>query len=616
MSRRFKWVSCQFDFLRRCPPERIQRALEELPETLDGTYERTLQDIDEAIWDYAHRLFQCIAVASRPFRVEELAEFLVFDFEAGLIPKLVESRRRKDPIQAVLSTCSSLISVVEDSQEVQFSHFSVREFLISRRLASQIPRISRYHIHMTPAHTMVAQACLSVLLHLDENLSEDSLKSFPLAQYAAQHWIDHAQLDRNNVPLSVKAGIKLLFDPRKPHFTVWIWIFNPDAPLGWQRPVRPSQPPGTPLHFAALYGICDIAEFLIVECAQDVKARRLSDNRTPLFVASERGHAEVTQFLLQRGAAANDHDLNGGTPLHLASERGHLEVARNLLIHGADSNSQDNTNSTPLHLALQYGRPKIAEALLEYGADVNSHDKNNRTPLHLASERGYLDVAQLLLNRGADAEARDKNNTTPMHIASQKRHLEIAELLLSRGADANTLDENGRTPLHLVSGQGYLDVAQLLLDRGADAKYCDKDGTTPLHLASQGGRVKVARLLLSCGADPDTRGKDDQTALHLALRNARRYVSHILFNINVTAHDGEAMTCLQQFRRYLHGGPTRRKENIQKSLKPFSNVVQMRIYLTRAGGRHYTWHQSMDTWMLLSGFSIVVQTRMPRTSTM
>ena len=30
---------------------------------------------------YAHRLFQCVAVASRPLRVKELAEFLVFDFD-------------------------------------------------------------------------------------------------------------------------------------------------------------------------------------------------------------------------------------------------------------------------------------------------------------------------------------------------------------------------------------------------------------------------------------------------------------------------------------------------------------------------------------------------------
>ena len=229
MSCRFKWVSCQFDFLRRYPPERIQLALKELPDTLDGTYERSLRDIDEAIWDYAHRLFQCMAVASRPFYVEELAEFLAFDFEVGQIPKLVEDRRRRDPIQAVLTTCSSLITVVREDEDedededgwsssndlklVQFSHFSVKEFLMSGRLAAaHMPTIRRYNILTRPAHTMVAKACLGTLLHLDEKITNDSLKNLPLARYAASHWVGHALFE--DVSVTVQEGMKCLFDPR------------------------------------------------------------------------------------------------------------------------------------------------------------------------------------------------------------------------------------------------------------------------------------------------------------------------------------------------------------------------------------------------------------------
>jgi hypothetical protein len=33
-----------------------------------------LRDIDEVNWEFAHRLFQFVAVASRPLRVKELAE--------------------------------------------------------------------------------------------------------------------------------------------------------------------------------------------------------------------------------------------------------------------------------------------------------------------------------------------------------------------------------------------------------------------------------------------------------------------------------------------------------------------------------------------------------------
>ena len=185
---------CQVVYICGCIPARIQHALADLPETLDETYQRTLREINKAHWEFAHRLFQFVAVARRPLRVEELAELLAYDFKAGQIPKFHEGWRIEDPVDAVLSTCSSLLAIVHDEDSyygkvIQFSHFSVKEFLISTRLAETtdiIPR--RYHISMTPAHTLVAQACLGILLHLDKDVvTGDSLKKWPLAAYAAEH---------------------------------------------------------------------------------------------------------------------------------------------------------------------------------------------------------------------------------------------------------------------------------------------------------------------------------------------------------------------------------------------------------------------------------------------
>ena len=45
---RFRWANRQILYLRRCLPGRIRRALDELPETLGETHERTSRDIDEA----------------------------------------------------------------------------------------------------------------------------------------------------------------------------------------------------------------------------------------------------------------------------------------------------------------------------------------------------------------------------------------------------------------------------------------------------------------------------------------------------------------------------------------------------------------------------------------
>ena len=172
-SDRFRWVDCQLKYLAGCHPVHIQRALDELPATLDETYERTLREIEEANWEDARRLLQCVTVASRPLRVEELADILAFDFDAESIPKFREECRLQDPVDAVLSTCPTLLSLVtvESSRVVQFAHFSVKEYLTSSRFADKHDTISsHYHISMTPAHAVVAQACLGILLHLDEGL--------------------------------------------------------------------------------------------------------------------------------------------------------------------------------------------------------------------------------------------------------------------------------------------------------------------------------------------------------------------------------------------------------------------------------------------------------------
>ena len=75
----------------------MSRLIEELPKTIDETYERILQEIPKANRVHAYRLLQCLAVAARPLRVDELGEVLAVDFNAaGGIPKLNEDWRSKD----------------------------------------------------------------------------------------------------------------------------------------------------------------------------------------------------------------------------------------------------------------------------------------------------------------------------------------------------------------------------------------------------------------------------------------------------------------------------------------------------------------------------------------
>src|SRR5216684_1704141 len=220
------------------PPADLKAALAELPKTLDETYERTLRGIQEADWAFAHRVFQFVAVASRPLRVKELADLFAFDFNAGSIPKFDEDCRLEDPADAVLSACTTLLSIVDGGYRlgnvIQFSHFSVKEFLTSTRLAEIADTTSRrYHISMTPTHTFVAQVCLGILLHLDKDvITRDSLEDSPLAEYAAEHWIYHTQFE--DASRDVEDGMRQLFDPSKPHLAACVWIYDPVYPT-WRQ---------------------------------------------------------------------------------------------------------------------------------------------------------------------------------------------------------------------------------------------------------------------------------------------------------------------------------------------------------------------------------------------
>ena len=265
------WTRC-----RHCFPPNLRQYLNELPETLDETYERILKGINKAQKDNAHRLLQCLTVAVRPLLVEELAELLAFDFQAsssGGIPTLKEDWRWDDQEEAVLSTCSSLITIIprDDSRVVQFSHFSVKEYLTSSRLArSPHGEVSRFHIDLEPAHTIMAQACLATLLRLDEHAGNSDAKMSPLVKYAAQHWVDHAQFEK--VSSRVREGMDDLFDSSKPHFAAWLQVHDIDE--DWYS-FSPSSRDGvgSPLYYAAFCGFYDLAERLIMKHPEQVNAR-------------------------------------------------------------------------------------------------------------------------------------------------------------------------------------------------------------------------------------------------------------------------------------------------------------------------------------------------------
>ena len=533
---RFRWVFCQLEVLRWTLPAHLRRALKDMPKTLDETYERALLDINEEMRQYAQRLFQCLAVSIRPLRVEELAEILAVRFDAGALPEFNPDWRLGDAEEAVLSVCSNLISVVDVGgfQVVQFSHFSVKEFLTSDRLAAAREELSGYYIVPHLAHTILAQASLSVLLHLDDHIDKNNIRNFPLARYAAKHWVDHGQFE--NVSSTIQVAMEHLFNPEKPHFSAWVWIYDIDNPWkGSMHTPYPIRCRTVPLYHAILCGFHGLIEHLIATYPNDVDARG-GYRGSPLLAAFIKDDIITASSLLQRGADVNVLDNHGFSPLHQASEEGRIDIVRFLLEHDADVNLQGSTGVTPLGSASHAGEIEVSRLLLQWGANVNFQTKKGHSPLHGTVIRGHLDVTRLLIESGAKINLRSKTGSTPLHssLASRPEHVNLVQLLVRYGADLGSRDNDGWTPLHTASHSGHVKSAELLIQCGAQVDSRDNKGQTPLHLAALKGRRGIVKLLVGWGADPSIYDDNDQTPLDLASDKEKPEVANFLSQLTMS----------------------------------------------------------------------------------
>ncbi|KAI0274204.1 hypothetical protein BGY98DRAFT_1188657 [Russula aff. rugulosa BPL654] len=361
----FRWAYCQLDTLRRCMPSSIPKALDELPITLDDTYERILQGSQKR---------------SFSMRVD------FSNFGANEATNLVDGWRPENPEEAVHSACSSLIAIIDDqgSKIVQFSHFSVKEFLTSDRLeTSDIGHLSDYYIPW------------------------NRRMRFWRGHYASERWLDHAKFE--NVQSEIEDDLKHLFDPKRPHLRACIWMHNVEVDYihNLRRYFITEQPPplpATPLFYAAFCGFSELATWLITTHSEDVNAK-CYDDRAPLHVASQEGHVDVVHVLLDHGAQVNSQDCDKWMPLHYASNEGKPKVVQLLLEHGAALNAQEASNGgNSVWLASREGHLEVVRLLGDRGADVHIRNDDDMTPFQVATARDYHDVAQLLLEYGAERE--------------------------------------------------------------------------------------------------------------------------------------------------------------------------------------------------------------------
>jgi ankyrin repeat protein len=433
--------------------------------------------------------------------------------------------------------------------------------------------ISRYHIRLRSAHTILTQACLGLLLYSDAHVNPESVACFPLTRYATGNWVEHAHFE--DVASRVKDGMESLFDPDKPHFAAWAdMYFIPD-------PWRPGDSEiRNPLYYSVICGFDDLMEHLAIKHPHYINVVG-GKSQNPLIAALFHNRLKAAEFLLAHGADVDAQGADSRTILLMVILRYYYHdnlpsVVKFLLKHGADVNARDDSLTSLLHHAVNC-QLEVAQILLKHKADINAHDNTGKTPLHAlvkrrvgdTMEQVYNDHVQLLLEYGADMNRRDKNNDTPLHLATLCKNFKIAIIFLGHGADPNVKNNDSKTPLHILmqclvfgdfealhpriryrflSGEeagmspgdgyystpslyqpafrwGYFDLAGVLVENGADPNTeLESDaGVALLHIlvsekAPSDNFLHLALLFLEHGAEVNKLNRFKETPLHLAIR--------------------------------------------------------------------------------------------------
>ncbi|KAJ7290078.1 ankyrin repeat-containing domain protein [Mycena rebaudengoi] len=521
----------------------LRAALTTLPKELHGSYNETMlrvraqADEESAL---AFRVFLWLTYTKALLTVGQLEHALAVstdmnDMEYDTIVT----------VNILTSLCAGLV-VVEDERSdsiVRFVHYTTQEYFEGEG-----------NTLFPVAHLEITTTCL-VYLSFDtfgHKSYDRKLESqqFPLVQYAATYWGDHAR-ECEEILCTAHAQwiLEFLRATRKVACTAHYAFVGPGAYLG--------------AHVLARFGLPRLMAMLLDENTPlDILD---STGCTPLFYATSYDHFPVVKLLVERATRVNQLSSQGyilnpnctgdknETPLHYAAQHKSIEITQLLLqLPGLNPNIQDaycgeGTGRTPLSYLAESGPAEIVDLLLQRTkADPNSANFLGRTPLSYAAQAGNLEVVLLLLKhpdiqpdwcsergRGRDA--------TPLAYAAEQGHLNIVEKLIEReDIDVNATEADGQTPLACAAEGGHHRIIEALLRHPKiQPDVGDNWGRTPdppIHPAiipaARHGHLDILNLLLECkDVDPNCLDLQGRTALSYAAENGHLEVVKLLLRI-------------------------------------------------------------------------------------
>ncbi|XP_067668166.1 ankyrin-1-like [Haliotis asinina] len=320
--------------------------------------------------------------------------------------------------------------------------------------------------------------------------------------------------------------------------------------------VGPFQHQDTDLHDACKEGNLQRVRDILQQNKNDID-KHGKDGMTPVMWAARRGHREILDLLVEKGANLQLVDDVRNNILHWACRGGNISMVKHIIsINAVDISSKGRDGRTPLMYAARMGEHKLFQLLVSKGGLPAEVDNDGNSILQLACWGGNVEMVEyILLHNAVGISCTGQSRRTPLTAAAYKGHGQILDLLKSKGADLNAADDVGdsvlhraclgghedivscvlkmddvdinsrgqcgRSPLMVAARIGDKEIFDLLVEGGADAKLVDDDGNTILHLASKGGNVDIVKYVLSLEiVDINARNKHQETPTMMAARGS------------------------------------------------------------------------------------------------
>ena len=525
----------------------IHKTLKTLPKSLDQTHERILLNIQEEYRQQAIIAMHWLVYSRRPLKLIELADAVSVDCSQSNSMIFDPDGMLFKP-ELVLEICSSLISSTGTDvfTEVRLAHFSVQEYLTSRRILDS--PASSFAVTQKRADRIIAEFSVSYLLSQKKrelnkkgNISSEAkhhsawFETLPqevsILRYTVEYWYQHANsfID-HSTELSQRIIDLLVFDSEQFCIDDW-WKYASNFQTNIWYELQEIRFLRSSTGCAAYLGL--LPEVVRMLNAEDDFRSKVAMLENALYAAAYGGYRDLVQMLIQQGASANARGELYGSALQAAA-LGNADIVSLLLAKGADPNLEGGKYGSALQAASVKGHRGIVQLLLDNGASPETGTDTGclGSSLQAAAYAVSKDIVDLLLTKGADPNAQGGKYATALQAAAYRSSKDIVKLLLEHGADPNIEGGEYGSAIQASTYCADLDIISLLLDHGANPDACSGRASygTALQAAANWRARNIAELLLQRGADPNRRAGKYGSALDVAIYNADQSMVELLLD--------------------------------------------------------------------------------------